>query len=97
MGYIEYISRYTGASSTQDDNINLPSITDLYYKDPTLLLSLKSRQNCTLDKGGKNERWWNAQRAKYGRLLQEYVVLLQLFEKIYTYECINTVLIILCR
>jgi hypothetical protein len=38
----------------------------------------------------KNERWRNARRAKYGRFSQEYVVLLQLSEKLYAHECIDT-------
>jgi hypothetical protein len=64
---------------------------DLYYKDRTLSFSLKSRRaharNRTSDKGGRR----NGQSAKYDRFSPEYVVLLQL-EKLYTYECIDTVL-----
>jgi hypothetical protein len=37
-------------------------------------------------------RWRNARSAKYDRFSQETVVLLQLCEKLYTYECIDTVL-----
>jgi hypothetical protein len=70
--------------------------TDLHYKDRTLSFSLKSRlahvRNRTSDKGGQNERWRNARSAKYDRFSQEHAVLLQLCKKLYTYECIDTVL-----
>jgi hypothetical protein len=85
---------------TVDTLFNSPAIltyyTDLHYKDRTLSFTLKSRRaharNRTSDKGGQNERWRNARSAKYDWFSQEYVVLLQLCEKLYTYECIDIVL-----
>jgi hypothetical protein len=37
-------------------------------------------------------RWRNARSVKYDTFSQEYMVLFQLCEKLYTYECIDTVL-----
>jgi hypothetical protein len=67
--------------------------TDLYYKDRTLSFSLKSRRAHARNRIKVDRmRWRNARSAKYDRFSQEYVVLLQLCEKLYTYECIDTVL-----
>jgi hypothetical protein len=72
------------------------NITDLYFKDRTLSFSLKSRRAvrgialCIKVDG-------NAPNAKYDRFSQEYVVLLQLCEKLHTYECIDTVLFCIAK
>jgi hypothetical protein len=78
LSFVEVLNSYT---------------TDLFYKDRTLSFSLKScrahaRNRIKVDR----MRWRNARSVKYDIFSQEYVVLLQLCEKLYTYECIDTVL-----
>jgi hypothetical protein len=67
--------------------------TDLYYKDRTLSFSFKSRRAHARNRIKVDRmRWRNARSTKYDRFSPEYVVLLQLCEKLYTYECIDAVL-----